>query len=117
MSQDLEHNLNRTIFAAVSSYIFVSYAQPDDGSWKSETCSWVMPHKCMLCSTNTVVGVVTVVFITQQDESSQDVSDWISDCTVAPKFMYQRIHFCHISHFCCYWCEQSCNLHHLEHHM
>jgi len=32
MSQDLEHNLNRTIFAAVSSYIFVSYAQPDDGS-------------------------------------------------------------------------------------
>lgn len=32
VSQDLEHNFNRTIFAAVNSYIFVSYAQPDDAS-------------------------------------------------------------------------------------
>jgi hypothetical protein len=31
MSQDLDLNLSRTIFAAVISYSFASYAQPDDG--------------------------------------------------------------------------------------
>ena len=48
----------------------------------------------MMCWTNTVVGIVTVVIIIQQDESSQDVSDWISDSSVVPKFMYQIIWFC-----------------------
>jgi hypothetical protein len=44
---------------------------------------------------DTIVRIIALVFITQQDESSQDGSEWISDCTVVAKYVYQNISFCH----------------------
>jgi hypothetical protein len=49
----------------------------------------------MLCWADAVVGAIALVFIIQQDESSQGGSERISDCNAVERFVCQNISFCH----------------------